>query len=144
MEAVALDELADAMHDNWIVGTASAKYQLELAGFSFAELAESAKGSLRFDMRDGALPHIMVNSGPLRVRHFTGVLAAKDNNIELQDSTLEAPTANYAVSGKASLNRKLDFKLVSEGATGFSVTGTLAEPRVVPVRRPETEAALKP
>jgi len=144
MEAVALDELADAMHDNWIVGTASAKYQLELAGFSFAELAESAKGSLRFDMRDGALPHIMVSAAPLRVRHFTGVLAAKDNNIELQDSTLEAPTANYAVSGKASLNRKLDFKLVSEGATGFSVTGTLAEPRVVPVRRPETEAALKP
>jgi len=143
MTGIALDELADAMHDNWILGTASASYDLELSGFSFTELAESAKGTLHFDMRDGSLPHIMVSSAPLRVRHFTGVLATKDNNIELQDAILEAPTANYAVSGKASLNRKLDFKLLSEGA-GFTVTGTLAEPRVVPVRSPETEAALKP
>ncbi len=144
LDGVALAEVADAMQDNWIAGTAGARYQLELAGFSFGELVESAKGSLRFDMRDGALPHVMVSAAPLRIRRFTGVLTAKDNDIELQDASLEAPTANYAVSGKASLSRKLDFKLLSEGATGYSVTGTLADPRVVPVRRSETQAALKP
>jgi len=144
LEGVALAEVADAMHDNWIAGTAGAKYQLELAGFTFEELMESAKGTLRFDMRDGALPHVVVSAAPLQIRHFTGVLAAKDNDMELQNARLEAPTATYAVTGKASLSRKLDFKLVSEGATGYSVTGTLADPRVVAVRRSETQAALKP
>src|SRR5262249_24792002 len=67
VDSISLDELADAMHDNWIVGTASAKYELQLTGFSFSELAESAKGTLRFDMRDGSLPHIVVSSAPLRV-----------------------------------------------------------------------------
>jgi len=95
-------------------------------------------------MRDGALPHILVAASPLRVRHFTGLLTIRQGAVELQKATLESPGANYAVTGKASMSRKLDFKLVPEGSPGMTVTGTLSDPRVSPVRRSETQAALKP
>lgn len=144
LDGFSLSQLADVMHDNWISGTANAKYQIDLAGLFSAELANSAKGSLHFDMRDGALPHILLTSTPLRVRHFTGMLAVRQGEIEFQEATLDSPTSSYAVTGKASQSRKLDFKLVPEGAPGLTVTGTLSEPRVAPVHRPETQAALKP
>jgi AsmA-like C-terminal region len=126
------------------VGAASAKYQIEVSGLSAAELLDSAKGTLQFEMRDGALPHILLSSTPLRVRRFSGILSAKDGDFELREATLDSPTTSYTVTGKASLARKLDFKLVAEGSPGLNVTGTLAEPRVVPAQRPETQAALKP
>ncbi len=144
LDGVSLAQLSESMHDKWIVGAASAKYQVELSGLSAAELADSAKGTLQFEMRDGALPHILLNTTPLRVRRFSGILSAKDGAVELQESTLDSPTTSYTVTGKASLTRKLNFKLVAEGAPGLNVTGTIAEPRVAPAQRPETQAALKP
>jgi hypothetical protein len=143
LENASLSQLSEAMHDNWITGTANAKYQIDLTGYSSAELLSTVQGNLRFDMRDGALPHILLATAPLRVRHFTGLLAIRQGAVELEQATLESPTASYAVSGKASMSRKLDFKLVPEGSPGVSVTGTLSEPRVSPVHRPETQAALK-
>lgn len=144
LDGNALAQLADLMGNNWISGSANSKYQLELAGFSSAELLASAKGNLRFEMRDGALPHLVVASLPLRVRRFTGMLTLLRGEVQLQEASLEAPTATYAVTGTASMNRKLDFRLVPEGSAGFTVTGTLSEPRVSPAHRSETEAALKP
>jgi hypothetical protein len=144
LESASLAQLSEAMHDNWITGTANVKYQIDLAGYSSSEILDSAEGNLSFDMRDGALPHILVAALPLRVRHFTGILTLRQGAVQLQQATLESPTTNYAVTGKASMSRKLDFKLVPEGSPGMTVTGTLSEPRVSPVRRPETQAALKP
>jgi AsmA family len=143
LDGITLAQLAEAMHDNWITGTAYAKYQIELAGFSSAELVSSAKGDLHFDMRDGALPHLTLTTVPLRVRRFTGLLAVHQGDVDLQQAILESPTASYAVTGKASMSRKLDFKLVQEGSPGLMVTGSLSDPRVAPVHRPETQAALK-
>jgi hypothetical protein len=71
-------------------------------------------------------------------------MAVRQGEVELQDATLESPTASYVVTGKALMSRKLDFKFVPEGSPGLTVTGTLSDPRVAPVRKPETEAALKP
>lgn len=144
LDSTSLGQLADMTGDSWISGSASAKYQVDLAGFSSAELMGSARGTLHFEMGDGALPHILVATLPLRVRRFTGMLTFRQSEFQLQDATLEAPGATYAVTGTASLNRKLDFRLVPEGSAGLMVTGTLAEPRVSPARRSETEAALKP
>jgi hypothetical protein len=141
---VSLTQLAETMQDNWISGSASARYQIDLAGFTSAEMLASARGTLRFDMRDGALPHLTLTTAPLRVRRFTGQLTIRQGEVELQDAILESPTASYVVTGKALMSRKLDFKLIPEGSPGLTVTGTLADPRVAPVRRPETEAVLKP
>jgi hypothetical protein len=153
------------MGDEWISGSANAKYQMELAGFSSAELMASAKGTMRFEMRDGGLPHIVVASVPLRVRRFTGVFTLLQGEVQLQEATLEAPSATYSVTGTASMNRKLNFRLVPEGSAsgeaavparldgrdarpsirgGLTVTGTLSDPIVSLARRSETEAALKP
>ena len=143
LDGITLAQLAEAMHDSWISGTANAKYQIELTGFSVPDLLSSAKGDLHFDMRDGTLPHITLTTAPLRVRRFAGLFAIRQGEIELQQGILESSTASYAVTGKASMNRKLDFKLVPEGSAGLTVTGTISDPRVAPVHRPETQAALK-
>jgi hypothetical protein len=143
LDGITLAQLAEAMHDNWISGTANGKYQIELTGFSVPDLVSSAKGDLHFDMWDGVLPHLTLTTTPLRVRRFTGLLAIRQSEIELQQAILESSTASYAVTGKASMSRKLDFKLVPEGSAGLTVTGTLSDPRVAPAHRPETQAALK-
>jgi hypothetical protein len=144
LDAAALGQLADVMHQNWVAGTASAKYQIEMAGLSAEEIFDSAKGDLHFTMRDGSFPRVLVSSAPLHVRRFTGTLTLRKGDIELQQATLESPAATYAVTGKVSDSRKLDLKLVPEGSAGLTVTGTLAEPHVTAIRRAETQAALKP
>ena len=144
LDSAALSQLADAMHQNWVAGTASAKYQIEMAGLSAEEMLDSAKADLHFTMRDGSFPRVLVSSSPLHVRRFTGTLTLRKGDLELQQATLESPTATYAVTGKVSDSRKLDLKLVPEGSAGLTVTGTLAEPRVTAIRRAETQAALKP
>jgi len=165
LDGSSLAQVADLMGDEWISGSANAKYQMELAGFSAADLTASAKGTLHFEMREGALPHIVLASVPLRVRRFTGMLTLLQGEVQVQEATLEAPSATYSVTGTASMNRKLDFRLLPEGSAseeagasarpdgrdarrsipgGLTVTGTLSEPRVSPTRRSETEAALKP
>ena len=144
LDGASLGQFAEMTGDDWISGSANAKYQVDLAGFSSVELISSAKGRLHFEMGDGALPHIVAATVPLRVRRFTGMLTFRQGEFQMQEATLESPATTYVVTGTASLNRKLDFRLVPEGSAGLTVTGTLAEPRVSPVRRSETEAALKP
>jgi hypothetical protein len=144
LDSAALSQVADVMHQNWVAGTASAKYQIEMAGLSAEEFLDSAKGDLRFTMRDGSFPRVLVSSAPLHVRRFTGTLTLRKGDIELQQATLESPTATYTVTGTVSESRKLDLKLVPDGSAGMTVTGTLAEPRVALIRRAETQAALKP
>ena len=144
LEGVSLDHIATAMKDPWISGTASAKYQIRMAGVASAELLASADGSVRINMRDGSLPHIVLGDDPLKVRRFTAVLVLHDGEVSIRDGALSSPAATYAVSGKASFKGKLDFMLAPEGSSGFSVNGTLAEPRVAVAPHPETRAALKP
>jgi AsmA family/AsmA-like C-terminal region len=144
LQGISLSQLAEIMHDGWITGAASAKYKVEMAGRSRSEFTQSATGTIEFNMRDGALPHIALASGPLKVRHFTGVVAIHDGELEMEEATLESPAATFEVTGRASMSRKLDFKLVQEGSPGINVTGTVAEPRVVSARHADTRASLKP
>jgi AsmA-like C-terminal region/AsmA family len=143
-DSVSLARLAEMMHDGWISGTASARYKIEIDGRSAAELAQSANGTIDFNMRDGELAHVALTSGPLKVRRFTGILAIHDGEVEMQDGALDSSAATFTVSGRASLSRELDFQLLQGGSPGIRITGTIAEPRVLLVQHPETRAALKP
>lgn len=144
IESASLGRLAEFMNQNWVSGAANAKYQIEFSGLTAADFLDSAKGDLRFTMRDGTFPRIQMAAAPLQVRRFTGTLAVRHGEFELQEANLESPTTSYAVTGKVLGDRKLDFKLVPEGAAALTVTGTLADPRVTALRHAQTQASLKP
>jgi hypothetical protein len=144
-EHVDLVELAAAMHDGWIAGTANASYEFSASGKTAQDWLASSKGTLLFDMRDGSLPHLVIASGggALKVRRFTGRMALDDGTFELAKGKLESASGSYQVTGTASPGQKLQMKLVHSGG-GYAIDGTLSAPHVVPINIPDTRASLKP
>ena len=153
LTGIALGQVADAMHDRWISGTAGGTYQVKASGADSAAFWESAGGELQFDLREGVLAHISLASdeGPLRVGRWQGRMRLQGGKIEIEKGKLVSSAGAYEISGTASLGRALDLKLSRgtdvkperAGAQVYSITGTLAEPRVT-LTTPETQARLKP
>ena len=146
LEKVALGQIAEAMHDAWITGTASVEYRAATLGWTKAELLSHADASFQMEARDGSLPHLTLagESSPLRVNRFTGQLLLRAGKFEIEPGKLQTPGGIYQLSGTASLGRVLDIKLARDGARGFNVTGTVNQPHVTLSTAPETQAALKP
>jgi hypothetical protein len=144
----------DSTKDEWIAGTVDGTYQITASGLTADEFWQSAKGTVHFDMRDGILPHISLgeDAEPLKVEHFEGSARLRDAKLELEDGQLESSEGLFRVSGTASLGRELDLTVVRSTAmnsaapapSGYTITGTVTEPRVVPLSNPETRAQLKP
>ena len=133
---LSLSALAQAMKDSWIEGTADANY--EIAGPCAADFWQSAEGTVRVDMKDGVLPHLLIGDGdePLRVSHLIGQARLKAGKIEIHDTKLISPSATYQVSGTASLDREVDLKLTRGSSltnVGYTIGGTVAEPHVTPL-----------
>ncbi|PYX16270.1 MAG: hypothetical protein DMG84_08280 [Acidobacteria bacterium] len=146
LQGIDLQQLAQAMRDGWVTGTATATYRASASGVDAAQLISSAKASLKVEVRDGLFPHIVLAEGnePLHIHRLVGNLVLRDGRFEIQQGKLETPGGIYQLSGTASLTRTLDLKLVRAGAPGFNIIGPLTEPRVAPVKAQETQAALKP
>jgi hypothetical protein len=146
LEKVALGQIAEAMHDAWITGTANVEYRADTLGWTKAELLSHADAGFQVEARDGSLPHLTLagDSSPLRVNRFVGRLLLRDGKFEIEQGKLQTPGGIYQLSGIASRGRILDFKLARDGARGFNITGTVDEPRVAISATPETQAALKP
>ena len=108
---------------------------------------------MQFDLRDGVLSHISLVSdeGPLRVGRWQGRVRLQGGEIEIEKGKLVSSVGACEISGTASLGRVLDLKLSRDkdvkperaGSQVYSITGTLAEPRVT-LTTPETQARLKP
>jgi AsmA-like protein len=153
LTGISLAQMANAMHDPWISGTAEGTYQLTASGTDSAAFWESANGELQFDMRNAVLPHISLASddGPLRVTRWQGRARLRGGKIEMQNGKLESAGGTYEISGTASLDRVLDLKLargtgvtaVRAGSLVYSIMGTVAEPRIA-LTSPVTQARLKP
>ena len=144
-QRIALGQLAQTMQDEWITGTGSATYQASASGLTSAELVSSAKASLQIEGLAGTLPHIVLaGGGPLHMHSFTGRLLLSDSEFEIQEGKLDCADGIYEVSGTASLTRTLDLNLTHTGTRGFSITGSLMEPRVAESGTSLTRAALKP
>ena len=116
---------------------------------------QSAEAGLQFDLRDGLLSHIALTSteGSLRVVRWQGRARLRSGGkIEIEKGKLLSAGGAYEISGTASFGRELDLKLIPgndvasahAGSMIYSVTGTLAEPRVALTPAPETQARLKP
>jgi hypothetical protein len=146
LERVSLAQVATLMRDGWITGVATTSYHVTLSDYSSGDLLESAKGALYLDIQDGTFPHVLFTNGstPLHVSRFRGHVVLQDGKFEIQQGKLETPTGIYQVSGIASPGRDLDIRLLHDPSHGFSIRGTVAEPRVSVISRPETRAALKP
>jgi len=149
---ISLAKVAGAMDDAWISGSGRATYQFKASGTDSATFWRSAEGELRFDLRDGALSHISLGSdeGPLRIARWQGRARLNQGSIDIQKGEFDSPTGAYEISGTASLGEDLDFEVVTgpplnaAGAMVYSITGTVAEPRVTVTPAPETQARLKP
>jgi hypothetical protein len=153
LTGISSQQIADAMHDPWISGTASGTYQLTASGVNSDAFWESAAGELQFDLREGSLSHISLASDeePLHIALWQGRAQLRAGIIEIGKGKLVSPLGAYDVSGTVSLGRVLDLRLTrgadmkpaGAGSLVYSITGTLAEPRVA-LTTPETQAQLKP
>jgi len=149
LSAISLQQVADAMHDSWISGTAAGTYHLTASGADAAAFWQSAEGGVQFDVRDAALPHILwpSDASPLRVAQWQGRAQLRHGKIEIDKGRLISPIGMYEVSGTASLGRVLDLRLMQVGeksiktGAAYNITGTVAEPQVTAA--PETQAKLK-
>ncbi|MFZ0770153.1 MAG: AsmA family protein [Candidatus Sulfotelmatobacter sp.] len=154
LTGISLEQMAKAMHDPWITGTAGGTYEFKASGAEAAAFWQSAAGELHFDLRDGVLSHIALASdgGPLRVARWQGGVRLRGGKIEIEKGELVSPVGTYEISGTASFGQELDFKLIrgtparraGAGSIVYSITGTVAEPRVAVTPAPETQARLKP
>jgi hypothetical protein len=154
LTAISLVQIANAMGDPWISGTASGTYQLTASGGDSEAFWQSAEGGLQFDLRDAALSHISLASDepPLRLVRWQGHARLREGAIEIDKGQMVSSSGAYEIRGTASLGRVLDVKLIQgaetkpglAGSMVYSVTGTLAEPRVAVTPAPETQAQLKP
>ena len=148
-----LRDAGTAMNNEWATGTVGGSYRVTATGAASAEFWKSAEGTLQFDMRAGLLSHVsLVNdAGPLKVNRFQGQARLDEGKIEIKEALLASPAGAFQVSGTASLTQELKLKLeraANQGllptAHSYTITGTIAEPQVVLVASPETQARLKP
>jgi len=143
---VALARVAETMHDAWITGFAGGSYQAK--GLCSAEFWRLAEGTLKFDVRNGTLAHVSLTEDEegLNLTRLSGEARLREGEFQMHEAVLDSPSGRFQLSGTATLERELNLKLArttSSATAGFSITGTLAAPRVTPL--PGTEQArLKP
>ena len=100
---IALGQLAEAMHDGWITGTADLGYRASTSGWSRDELLSAATGSLQAEARDGSMPHLVLageageagEAGPLRLNKLWGRLRLREEKFEIEEGKLQTPFSIY-------------------------------------------------
>jgi hypothetical protein len=147
LTGISLSDLSEVMNDPLMAGTATGSYQLTASGSSAADFWQSAEGALRFEISDGQMSHVSWKEDEaLKITRLSGQARLHDAKIEVKEATLDSASGRFQLSGTASLKRDLDLRLVRfrlGTAQGYTITGTLAEPRVASL--PGTEQArLKP
>jgi hypothetical protein len=104
-------------------------------------------------LRDSVLLHISLSSDgeSLQVARWRGYVRLRAGKLQIDKGMFVSPVEPFEISGSASLARLLDLKLsrgpyVKTGTSSlvYSITGTVAEPRVAIIPTPETQAQLKP
>lgn len=147
LTGISLARLASVMKDGSISGTANASYELKAS--CPADFWQSAEGTLQFNVWDGSLPHISLgdDAGSLKVIRMSGDARVQGGKLEMKDARLDSVEGKFLMSGTASLKRELDLKLTRASGSGataaYNITGTVAEPRVIRVAGPVTQARLK-
>lgn len=142
---VSMADLTSLMKDGWATGTISLSYEGGAAGWQASDLLNSTAATANFDWRNGSLPHITLASEhqPLAIQRFEGELQLRDGELSISEGKLQNHAGIYQVSGTASLARDLKMTLTRDSGSAFSVTGTLARPKVAPVEAGAKQASLR-
>ncbi len=143
---ISLAQVGALMNDAWIAGTADGSLTLDGSGDSIRDLLAHSDGQLKFAMRNGSLPHITIpgSAGPLPVHRFAGELRLKQGALELSSGRLESHDGIYRIGGTASPAGALDFTLTNGNRQSWTLTGTLAKPRVAPAVAGKAAAKIVP
>jgi uncharacterized protein involved in outer membrane biogenesis len=150
---ISLQQIARAFHDSSIAGTAAGTYQISASGSNGAAFWQTAEGAMQFDVKDGLLSGISLNDDDsgLRISRWAGEIGLHAGKFEIGKNRLVSPAGVYEVSGTASLAAALNLDLTQTndvkpghvGALVYSITGTVAEPKVAIRETPQTQAKLK-
>jgi hypothetical protein len=145
LTGISLANASRLMNDDWVEGTATASY--DVRGSCTLDSWKSLEGTLQVKVTDGSFPHMFFRDSDeiLKVRKFTALAQLHGGTLEVSDGQLDSPGGNYKVSGQATFQREIDFKMTPLPAGpggGYTVTGTLAQPRVRAVNGTE-QARLK-
>ena len=147
LTGISLGNISRLMKDDWVEGSAGGSYEIE--GPCAADFWQSSEGTLQVDVADGSLPHVLFRDSAetLKIRKFTAQARLHAGKIEVSEGELDSPEGTYEVSGTATLNKDIDFKMArvpaGSGVSFYTITGTLAEPHVARVNGTE-QARLKP
>ena len=149
LQNVSLEQVGALMNEAWISGTADGKFDWQGSGNGFHELLSTSNGSLQFVMRNGSLAHIEIPGtvGPLPVHRLAGGLRLEKGVWKLLG--WQTRIARWLLYGERNRVRCKRLRLCSQTRSddrAWSLTGTLAKPRVAPIARIETtrsEAALQ-
>ena len=142
---LAMSQLGTLMHDNWATGAIGGEFSVEMQGLTTSDLRSSAAGSGDFVWSGGSLRHITLEGhvAPMTFSNFAGTLTLKSSTLAIADGKLQAPGANYAVTGSAAFDRQLDFRLERAGGRSYTVTGSLDKPQVEAVPATPAQAQLR-
>jgi hypothetical protein len=142
---VSMAELASLMKDGWATGTISLSYEGSASGWQAADLLSSTAATANFDWRNGSLPHITLASEhqPLAIQRFEGEVQLKDGELSISEGKLQNHAGIYQISGTASLARDLKMTMTRDSGSAYSVTGTLARPKIAPVEGIAKQASLR-
>jgi hypothetical protein len=145
LTGMSLANVSRLMNDDWVEGTAAASY--DVRGSCTLDFWKSLEGTLQVKVTDGSFPHMFFQDSDeiMKIRKFTALAQLHGGTLEVSDGQLDSPGGNYKVSGRATFQREIDFKMTPVPAGpggGYTVTGTLAQPRVRAVNATE-QARLK-
>jgi AsmA-like C-terminal region/AsmA family len=151
LSGLQLAHLSDPTAEPVDSGIVSGTYQMSgscgAAGTSFwTSFWKSAEGTFQFNIQDGTLPRFSLETaGPLQFTRLSGQARLHDGKFEVKDAKLDSTSGKSLLSGTASLQRELELKLTrnaTNSAGGYTITGTLTEPRITPLPGAE-QARLK-
>jgi hypothetical protein len=144
LQNISLAQVGALLNDARVSGTADAKFNWTGTGSSFADLLDHASGKFQFIMKNGSVTHLDATGSarPFTVHRFTGDLQLEKGNWELSAGKLESRDGIYQVSGTASSDSRLKFLLTRSDEQSWSLTGTLAKPRLERINGTEAEAKI--
>jgi hypothetical protein len=145
IENASLAQIASLMHNGWVEGVGSSRFQFKASGYQLQDLLNTADLSADFTVKDVIFPNVVLVGAttPLQTSLFSGKMVLRDGDFSFDDAKLETEAGVYKISGTASLNGALNLKMVSETSTGFNLSGTLAKTRVSRILTSATQASLK-